>query len=102
MKPECTSFGQYQESIFQYRQPGLLDDLQQPAGPGASLPRAASRSSSGMAEVNYSSDSEIDESSGLLTATVLTDVRMIFPLVLNAQGAVVSGEWDTTWNPPSP
>jgi hypothetical protein len=55
-----------------------------------------------MAEVNYSSDSEIDESSGLLTATVLTDVRMIFPLVLNAQGAVVSGEWDTTWNPPSP
>jgi hypothetical protein len=40
-----------------------------------------------------------DEITGLLRASITSNAKMTFPLVLSASGAVVSGNWETTWNP---
>lgn len=40
-----------------------------------------------------------DESTGTLHAIVTTNAKMIFPLVLRADGATISGSWKTSWIP---
>ena len=42
-----------------------------------------------------------DGKSGLVTFDILTNAKMSFPLGLKAEYATISGQWETTWDPPA-
>ena len=55
---------------------------------------------SGLSRISGSSGgSSRDETTGTLHVIVTTNAKMIFPLVLRADGAGINGSWDASWVP---
>lgn len=58
------------------------------------------QNTTGMDRIAGDGGSNRDETSGLVLSTTLTNAPLSFPIGLRADGAVITGKWETTWTPP--